>query len=436
MTPEAPRATGWSSPLVAVLGVALVAGVVIRILLLPASGLRGDIDQFVVWVHGIAVNGLPNAYDQNLTFGPVMSYVWGTLAAIEPAFRTATDASDQGVRMLMKVPASIADIGLALLVVYALRHRPVWAVVGAVAILLHPAVIDISAWWGQYESIYLLSALAAVVAATQGRNGLAAAALAVALMTKPQAIPFLIPFVAWFWATGYRRGGDRGGVRGGLLELVKTGLIGLVVVTVLWLPFIPANGPLNYLGNLREYQGDIFNYLSLRAWNLWWLVQTLFAEGGFVRDDVAIAGALTLRIVGILITVVLEVVVAVAVLRDPRPRTLILALAASTLIVFCFMTTMHERYAYGALIFLVLLIPDAPARWIWIAFGLVFTMNLLAAVPPTPEIGAALPVDGLLGLVGSIAMIVITLMTVLWLDRVSGPSGDGPPVPARVASTG
>ena len=66
----------------------------------------------------------------------------------------------------MKMPASLADLGLALLV--AVRAaRP--AVVGGDRRRRRscsiPAVIDISAWWGQYESIYLLSALAAVAPA-------------------------------------------------------------------------------------------------------------------------------------------------------------------------------------------------------------------------------------------------------------------------------
>ena len=109
-----------------------------------------------------------------------MAYIWGVLAAIEPAFRTVTDSSDPWIRALMKVPASLADLGLAVLMVYAFRATPFWAVVTAAIVLLHPAVIDVSAWWGQYESIYLLSALAALVFALNGRNGLAAAALALA----------------------------------------------------------------------------------------------------------------------------------------------------------------------------------------------------------------------------------------------------------------
>ena len=78
----------------------------------------------------------------------------------------------------------------------------------------------------------------------------------------------------------------------------------------------------------------------------------------------AFLGPLTLRHVGYVLTGLLSLLVAVAVLRDPRPRTLILGLAAATLVAFCFLTTMHERYAYGALVFLMLLIPEARVRWL------------------------------------------------------------------------
>ena len=127
-----------------------------------------------------------------------------------------------------------------------------------------------------------------------------------------------------------------------------------------------------------------------------------------MADDVAFLGPFTLRHVGYVLTGLLSLLVAVAILRDPRPRTLILGLAAATLVAFCFLTSMHERYAYGALVFLMLLIPEARVRWLGIAFGVVFTLNLLAAVPPTPQIEALLPVDGWLGIVGSVAMLAIT----------------------------
>lgn len=383
----------------------LAVGLVVRLVLLPTAGMVGDLDTFVTWVRSIALNGLPNAYDEKLSFPPVMTYIWGFLGAIQPAFRTATDSSDQTVRILMKLPPTVADVGLALLVAYALRDRPRWAAIGAVAILLHPGIIDTSAWWGQYESIYLLSALAAAILAINGRNSWAAAAIAVSLMTKPQALPMLIPFAAWFWATGGWRG------------FVRASAIGAAVIVVLWLPFLAAGGPADYLRNVAAYQGDEYAVLSLRAWNIWWLVQEIAGNGNFITDNVPMLGPLTLRLVGFVVTGLLEILVALAVLRDPRPRTLILALAASVLIAFSFLTSMHERYSYGAVVFLLLLIPEPSLRWLNIALGIAFTLNLLTAVPPTPAIESLLRASSVPGVLGAVVMLAITAVSYAMLVR-------------------
>ena len=401
--------TRWSQREIGALAGALLLAVVVRLILLPTPGLPDDLDQFVLWTHGIATGGLGHAYDQNLTFGPVMADVWGALAAIDPAFRTATDASDPAIRVMMKLPATLADFGVASLIWYALRDRPRWAAVGAAAFLLHPAVIDVSAWWGQYESIYVLWGIAATVSALRGRNGLAAAFLALAILTKPQALPFMIPFAAWFWA------------KGGLRGLLTAGVIGLVVAAILWLPFIPAGGPANYLGNLGVYQNDIFNILSLRAWNAWWLVQEALVGGRFLADDVAILGPLTLRHFSYGIVALGSAAIGLAIVRDPRPQVLVLGLTASSLLVFAFLTGMHERYAYPVLAFLLLGVTDRGLRWVSLVFGVVFTLNLLAAIPPIAEIGALLPVAGPLGVAGSTIIVVLTGV-LLW--RLLGVSHD------------
>lgn len=382
-----------------------VVAVVLRLVLLPAEGLRGDIDQFVEWVHHITTNGLGRAYDDDLSFGPVMALIWGVLGALDPAFRAVTDASDPAIRVVMKLPATLADFGLAAAVGFALRDRPVWAVTGALSVLLHPAVWYVSAWWGQYESIYTLAAVIAVLGAIGGRNAIAAAALTVAVLTKPQAIPFVLPFAAWFLA----RGGPQG--------LARAALVGAATAAVLWLPFIAAGGPLRYLDNLSEYQDDIFSVLSLRAWNPWWLVQEVGASGQFVSDRSAIAGPLTFRIVGFALTGLFSLYVAVRIYREATPRALILGLAAATLVAFTFLTTMHERYAYGAMAFLMLLIPETRMRWIGLAFGIVFSMNLVAAIPATSELGRLLPVSGALGIAGSLAIIALTITVLVELAR-------------------
>ena len=400
----------WNMGLIAVLGVGLIAAAVIRIVLLPTAGLTGDLDQFVLWVHGITTRPLGQAYDQNLSFPPGMVYTWTALGAVEPAFRTAVDSADPWIRAVMKAPASLADFGLALGVGYALRARPRWAVLGALGVALHPAVIDVSAWWGQYESIYVLFGLLAFLLAVADRPVLASIVLGIALMTKPQALPFLVPFAGWFLG------------RYGLRRSVAFGIAGAATIAVLWLPFIPAGGPVAYLRNLSTYQGDIFAVLSLRAWNPWWLFQEAYGAGEFISDSARIAGPLTLRAIGILAALLLEALVFLAVLRAATARSLALGLAASTLVAFASLTTMHERYAYAALIFLAPLLPDLRVLVIWVLLGVVMTLNLLAAAPPTQEIAAALPIFGPLGVAGSITMSLLTLGTLVLLLR-EGRSG-------------
>jgi Gpi18-like mannosyltransferase len=301
----------------------------------------------------------------------------------------------------MKLPPTLADAGLAAGVAFALRSRPGWAIAGALAIWLHPAVIDVSALFGQYESVYTLFALIAFLLVVSGRPTLAAVALGFALTTKPQALPLLVPFGAWFLATlGWRR-------------TLLLALVGAATVAVLWLPFLAAGGPAGYLRSIELHQDELFGLLSLRAWNPWWIVQEFGADGSFVSDQIAIAGPITFRHIGYAVAGAFEIGVFAAVWRSPTPRTLAIGLAGAALVAFTFLTTMHERYAFAALVFLTLLIPERRMLVVWLLFGIAWTLNLLAAIPPSAEIESILPVNGPLGIAGSLAIYGVTL-AVLW----------------------
>ena len=63
---------------------------------------------------------------------------------------------------------------------------------------------------------------------------------------------------------------------------------------------------------------------------------------------------------------------------------------------------MHERYAYGALIFLLLLIPERRIQWLCLAFGVVFTLNLWSAAPPAPIFRVWLPYPGIHSMIGAV----------------------------------
>jgi Gpi18-like mannosyltransferase len=380
----------------------LVAAVAIRAILLPASGLRSDLDLFTAWIHWIATQPLGQAYRVDIAFPPFMVYVFWLIGIVQPAFQTATDSSDQAIRVALKIPPILADAGLAIGVAYLLRDRPRWALAAGLGVLLSPVVVYTSAWWGQFDSIYVLAGLVAAILAIAGRPYLAAVALGVALSSKPQALAFVPPFAAWAVARlGWRRAG-------------LAGLVAGLTIVVLWVPFVADGGPTDYLRTLDRFQTGLFAILSLRAWNPWWILQTLLAGDDFASDGGAILGPLSPRILGYVIALLLEIVVFRAVMRAPTKRGLLLGVAASVLVCFCALTSVHERYGYAALIFLAPLIPDRRILATWLALTAVMTLNVVAAVPPTTEIGSAVPINGALGLAGSLAMIGLTAV-VLWL---------------------
>jgi Gpi18-like mannosyltransferase len=396
----------WRRRHVGALAGALVLAICLRLLLLPTQGMRPDLDQFAQWAHAFAM-GLPlgHAYRLNLSFPPVLTYLIWALGNLVPSFATATDASDVGVRVALKIPASLADLGLALGVAYLLRNQPRRAVAGALLIALVPVTWYVSAWWGQFESIYVLLGLVAAILLLADRPMLAAVALGLALMTKPQALPFLVPFAAY--ALG----------RYGWRRAAMIGTLTLATAAVTWLPFVADGGPARYAANLNYYQDGMFAVLSLRAWNVWWVLQELFAGGSFVADNVPLIGPITPRLLGYVMGGLAEVAVFLLVLRRPTREGLLLGLAATVLVAFSLMTTMHERYSYGAVIFLlpVALAAARRERAAWVALAAAVAANLVAAVPesalPASLSGAAAALwpIGCAAILGAAALTVAVL---------------------------
>ena len=344
----------------------------------------------------------------------MLPWLWAALAAVASPLGHAESAADPLIRAALKLPASLADLALAMGVGYALRSRPRWALAGALATALSPAAIYISALWGQFESLYVLPVLVAYLLAIRGRLGWAGVALAVALMTKPQALPLALPFVAWVLG------------RGGLRSLVAPAVAGAATIALLWAPFLASGGPLRYLDHLRDYS-ELFSVISLRAWNPWWLVQLPFGTDRLIVDTNVIAGPLTFRLVGVGVALLLGAAIALWVARRPTPEALAWGLVAVSLAAFCALTTMHERYLYPAVVLLPLPWPDRRAVVLWVVLSVAFLLNLVASVPPSGGPGSLIPVDGALAIAGSLAVTACLGVAMVALHR--SPRRDTDPWP-------
>lgn len=398
------------------LGIGLGLAVIVRLALLPSSGLAGDLLLFESWAGFIATNGLSRAYELPLSFPPVLPWIWAALGVLDSGLRT-TSPGHPALNVLMKLPATLADFGLAAIVWWWLSRRgeagPAWAAAGAVAVLLAPVVIYDSALWGQFEAIYVLPALLATVLAARGRNDAAAVFAAIALMTKPQALPLMVPLAAWFLATSGWRG------------VLRAAVVGGVVIVVLWLPFVPSGGVAAYLAGLQRYADVTFSVLSLRAWNPWWLVQLGIGSRDFIVDTNPILGPITFRVIGTTLAVLGLLLVAVRIVRRPTAEGLAWGMAAAALVSFALLTTMHERYSYPALVLLPLVWPNRLALAAWLVLAVTISLNVVAAIPPVGAPGSLVPLDGPVGLLGSIVMTVATGGVLVGLFRATATSDGG-----------
>ena len=402
---------------VAVLTLGFLAAVSVRLALLPGFVLLGDLDQYARWAHHLATD-LPfgAAYRQDFSYMPVLVGMFGALARLVPVFQTAGDASDVAARMALKVPSLLGDLAIAAGLLAVLGKRPRHAVTATLAVLLVPATWYLGAWWGQVDSVYVALCLWAAILASRDRLWLFACVLGLAMMTKPQALFMVAPFA------GYAIG--RWGVR-------RAGLVGLAALAVAlltWLPFVPYGGIADYLRNLDYYQNNQYPILSVRAWNPWWLLQGAIGGDRFVLDSAPVIGPFTPRLLGIVATALGELLVFAAVRRRATAERLFLGLAAATLVAFCMMTSMHERYAFAALVLLAPLLDRRPIQLVWGVLAVAISLNVVAAAPPG-EIGPIIPLGGPVGVGGSVAMIVGTIV-VCWVligDRSDRGAGLGSP---------
>ena len=380
----------------AILGVGFLAALAVRLAVLPGYILLGDLDQYARWAHHLATD-LPfgAAYRQDFSYMPVLVGVFGALARLVPGFATAGDAGDVGVRIALKVPALLGELAIVTGLFTLLRQRPSLAVAAILAVLLVPATWYIGAWWGQLDAVYVALCLWAAILASRDRRWLFAVVLGLAMMTKPQALFLAAPFA------GYAIG------RWGIRRAALVGLVAAAVALLTWLPFVPYGGVADYLRNLDYYQNDQYPILSMRAWNPWWLLQVAFGGDRFVLDSTPVLGPLTSRYLGLIATALGEILVFVAVLRRATTERLLVGLAAATLAAFCLMTSMHERYAYAALVFLAPALDRRPVQLAWGILAVAISLNVVAGAAPG-QIGPIVPLAGSVSIAGSIAMTVAT----------------------------
>ncbi len=311
------------------------------------------------------------------------------LAVAGAAYRVFVP-SFQNTRWLnvaMKLPPLAAEIALALLLWRVVRHRYGEAA-GARAfsgVWANPAMILAGPVLGYLDPLMALPAGGAIAAATAGWSFTAGALLAIACLTKAQAV-FIAPVVA---LAVWRHGGSR---RRRIVAAATAAAGGATISAVALAPFILAGA----WRNVVQGVGSLLRHdmLSADAANLWWLV-TYVMRAIYAVHDLGVWGAwtMTVRILGISRVLALgytnprpwatgAVITAVvwALWRVRQSRELSLMLACAAFIVHAYFVLgvqVHENHLYLAVPLLAAAAAVHPhLRPVFHGVSAVFALNL------------------------------------------------------------
>jgi Gpi18-like mannosyltransferase len=332
---------------------------------IASYGRQGDIATYVAlsWKtvgHGIhsaylEINGSPPSDNPPVLLYSFWFLGWLYQRLISPLFGHTQLGDPVMLRFMLRLPCLIADLLAGALIFRVLQKRPSASFSASLfatgVYLLNPALIFDSAYWGQTAAVHSLFMLLSVIAVDRRRYHWAGAALAVAILTKPQAIA-IAPLVL-ILAVGER----------GLLRFLAGGVIATLLVIT---PFILAG---NSASIVEQYaQTTRYHpFLAPNAHNFWWFV----TGGRGWGADVKQLGPVSFRTAGLLLFAAATLLSAILVWRDRR--LLFVAAAYQSLAFFMLNTQIHENHLLPMFAPLLIAAVITDRRFWWYYGGFVLT---------------------------------------------------------------
>ena len=399
-------------------------GALVRMPLLEQPGFAGDIITFKHWGLFAVEHGLFRVYElSSINYPPLSALLYWCVAQLARLSNPSFELQGAGLAaaldsviytVLVKGPACIADLLIGVLVYRWARQTagPLWGVVAAAAILLHPALIYVSAWWGQIDSLFSLGQIAAFMAAARGQARRSAVFYALAGLVKVQALILLPVFALLQWQ------------RVGLRRMLHSGGMLVSVLVLAALPFLLVGQGANLLRSSGQAGGlqQLGSFGSAarptnNAYNIWWL--GLDQEERRQSDLRPLWGSLPRRTVGLAAFAVAYALVLVRMWRR-SPRQWAVAAVAVYASFFMLPTQIHERHLLPFFPLMVVAVIHHRRLLPWfVGWSITFTANLLhvgglAGLPCGECIGSVLQILTPDRIAGINVVLWATLLIVLW----------------------
>lgn len=336
-----------AAALVAVLSAVLLRDTPGYVVRTDAGTYQGDLDHYVYWTRLVTLAGVQAAYagtwpETFAVYPPVTLYGYQLVGSlyqglVDPSFDLPRAMQSGWLRAGLKLAAFGWHLAAAAGVYLAVRAGPGrrWASTAAALYLANPAALFDVAHWGQPDGAHSLFSVLAVGWVEGGRPLLAAGALALAALAKPQAWS-IMPLVGLAALRRYP-----------LPEVARGVGVGAVVAALTLLPFL-LTGRTGELLRLPSEISSVLPAISANAHNGWWLVLMLQGVQPLLTNDSdALLGPLSYRAVaGALVGLQLLLV---ALLLWTRRVSLAEGAALAVLGWFVFTTQAHENHLFFAI---------------------------------------------------------------------------------------
>ena len=312
----------------------LLFSLIVRILLFPLPGAKGDLSTYAAWFNAASEHGIRVFYNVVWSdyppFNVYLFWAFGSLAK-------QLSLSETSLVYLIKLLPTLFDTATVFLIFTFVRKRFDFktSLLTAALYAFNPAVIFDSAIWGQFDAIYTFFLLLSLMLLLDSKPKLSAVAFTMGILTKPQSIA-LAPLIAFLIL---RKHGWR--------SLLTSLLAATATIFAVILPFEWSN-PITFLSNI--YFGAYGGYAvtTANAFNLW-------ALGGLWQPDTPLLLIAGWVMFGILTAFILYVLHK----RLDTSGELLILFSAFMLFFGFFMlpTRIHERYLFPALSVLALMLP-------------------------------------------------------------------------------
>ncbi len=349
-----------AAPILAILGSGLLLRLVLAYVAFPNQGYTSDLGLFSQWAQALASSGPGSIYrttGANYPPGYLLA-LWALGIVAAPVSAILGTSQTQAIALLLKLPAILADVGIAALV-YAAGRR--WfgeraGLLGAALYLFVPVTWLDSAMWGQVDAVGALVALAAIVALAEGWSEVAAVLAVLAVLVKFQdavvlavVVPVLLRRHLFVERDPTRLGTSAlSAAVAGIAVLLPFDIWSSAPASLATVPVIGhVAGLISLFGSLR----DQYSVLTANAFNGWSLVgpdSLASSIGGtgasWTSDSLALFGGVSASLVGTMLLFGVTGIVAIGLLRRDDRLAIVLGLCVLMLAFYALPTRVHERY--------------------------------------------------------------------------------------------